>query len=299
MFQRLKVGLALGGGAARGLAHIGALKALEESKIPIHYIAGCSMGAIIGGLYALNPNALSIEAQIQKYLADEVFIKTKMEFLQNPGLENGGGFFYRFGKYIKKKVFYSLSLIKMAFISQEIVEENSRYLFGDNRFNDTKIPFCAVASDINKAEEVILTQGPLGKAVSASCAIPGIMPLQNIDGHVLIDGGCLDLVPIEPVRTIGARYVIAVDVSKKTVKEKGRYETSLDIVLRSGEISQSALFHCQLKKADFILRPPVSSIHWGDFSRSDEAIRLGYESVKQEIPRIKKALLYRRLISIP
>jgi len=298
VFKRLRIGLALGGGAARGLAHIGALKALEEADIPIHYISGCSIGSIVGGLYALRPNARIVETQIRDYLAHEVFNKTKMDFLQNSNLQDGGGFFYRFRNYIKKGVVYSLALIKISFISPEIVEENNHYLFGDKEFKHTIIPFCAVASDINNACEIVLTQGSLGKSISASCAIAGIMPIQKIEGKYLVDGGYLDLVPIEPVQNMGATFVIAIDVSKESAVEEGVYNNSLDIVLRSGEISHNALFHIQLKKADMVIHPAVSSIHWADFSKFEETVKIGYESVKNEIPRIKKALFFRRFLPI-
>lgn len=174
------IGLALGGGSVRGLAHIGVLKVLEEEGIPVSYIAGTSIGAVIGGAYCSGLKATEIE---------EIALTTPFQDLMDFTIPKKG---LLIGRKIEK-------------FMNKITREKS--------FKDLLIPFSVIATDLEKAEEVILTKGNVARAIRASIAIPPFFNPVLIGGHVLADGGLVDPVPVNVVKEMGADKVIAIDVS--------------------------------------------------------------------------------------
>ena len=180
--RRKKVGLALGSGAARGFAHIGVIKVLEENRIPVKMIAGTSMGALVGALYAAGLSGNDLEE-----IACNVDLKTTAKlFVPTPSL---GGL-----------------------VNGNRIAELLQSLVGDVSIRSLKIPFAAVAVDIESAEEVIITDGSLIGAIRASISIPGIFTAANYQNRFLVDGGLLNPVPVDVVRNMGANFVIAVNV---------------------------------------------------------------------------------------
>ncbi|MGB9698071.1 MAG: patatin-like phospholipase family protein [Thermodesulfobacteriota bacterium] len=300
MAKLIKVGLALGGGGARGLAHIGVLQALEEEKIPIDLITGTSMGALVAGVYALYPQSQTVIKKFQDYLSSKTFQKTNPEFLHDHGdkeFSKFEGIFQRFSRFIKKGVFYSQSLAKKSAISEEIFQQNIEFLLDDVEIQDTAIPLAVVALDLKSGEEAVIKRGSLRKAISASCAIPGILPPVKFQGKELIDGGWIDKVPIHPLREMGADVIIAVDVAEG-LDDVEDLSTGLGIFLRSYEISRYALSTWQLKEADVVISPDVSNIHWADFGHFDHCLQAGISATKQKMPVIKKLIRHKKIKKI-
>src|SRR5438445_786537 len=186
MFEGFKVGLALGGGAARGLAHIGVLKTLEESQVPIDLIVGTSVGALVGGVYATTRSAAATEERFRRFIFSKQFKRSKFDFLKE-SRQARPGLLYNFVSLVKKGIFYSFSMAKTSWISAEHFEHNINALLDDVRIEETRIPFAACAADITRGEEVLLQTGSLRRAVSASSAVPGLLPPVAIDGRLLID----------------------------------------------------------------------------------------------------------------
>jgi NTE family protein len=166
----------------------------------------------------------------------------------------GGRIFYGFASLIKEGFFYSQSLRRKAPISEEEFAQNMNLLLEDIRLEETQIPFAAVALDLNEGKEVVLRRGSLRMAVSASCAIPGILPPIRIEGRELEDGGWVDRVPVRPAREMGANLVIAVEVAEG-IYESGDLTTGLDIVLRTNEICHFTLGQLQLEEGDIVIQP--------------------------------------------
>jgi NTE family protein len=294
MGKLLKIGVALGGGGARGLAHLGVLHALDLEGIPIDLIAGTSMGAIVGGVYALEPQGDRAFEHFQRYLESEEFQKTNPEFLHEyikPSLE---GIFHRFTTFIRRGYFYTQSLTRKAPISEESFSENINFLIGPVMIEETRIPLAVVALDLKTGREVVLKQGSLRKAVGASSAIPGILPPVEIDGQQLVDGGWIDRVPVAPLRQMGADLIIAVDVAEE-LQDTSSLETGLDIVLRTYDICQHALCEMQLREADVVLRPDVAGIHWSDFGHLQECLQAGEKVVADQIEEIRTKIKSRTL----
>lgn len=297
MARLIKIGLALGGGGAKGLAHIGVLEALEEEKIPVDFISGTSMGALIAGLYALHPQSEKVIKRFQDYLGSRTFQRTNPEFLHeqvDKELSKFEGIFQRFARFIKKGFFYTQSLAKKSAISEEIFRQNMELLLDDVKIENAAIPLAVVALDIKSGEEIIIRNGSIRKAVSASCAIPGILPPIKIQGRELVDGGWIDRVPVRPLRDMGADLVIAVDVAEG-LEEVEDLTTGLGIFLRSYEISRIALSRCQLKGADLVISPDVSDIHWADFGHFDYCRQVGKEAARKKIPEIKKLMRNKKI----
>lgn len=292
MSKLFKIGVALGGGGARGLAHLGVLSALERENIPIDLLAGSSMGALVGGVYALHPRIEFVVEQFRRYLESKEFQKTNPEFLHEhdygskPYLE---GIFHRFAAFIRKGYFYSQSLTRKAPVSEENFAENINFLLDSVGIEETQIPLSVVTLDLKTGKEVVLREGSLRKAVSASCAIPGILPPVGMKEWQLVDGGMIDQVPVWPLRGMGADLVIGVDVAEDLATDQ-EFDTGFDIVLRTFDICQRALSEFQIKEADVILRPDVSWIHWSDFGHFNECMKAGEKAVEENLEVIRSKI---------
>ncbi len=286
-----KVGLALGGGAARGLAHVGFIKVLEEEGIPIHAIAGTSMGAIVGGKYALNPSAKVLEEDLNRFLESDIFRKAHLDFLTEEEEEEKGarGIFLHMARYISKRVYYTLAANQRSMIKEETFWSIMEYLIPDVPMAFTRIPFAATAVDLRSGVEVILQGGSLREAVAASCALPGMLPPVEIGDYELVDGGWLDLVPGSVARDLGGHVVIGVWVGSD-LGEACCWDNSIDILSRADEITRHYLGIYRLNECDVVVAPQVGHISWADFEKASEAIKAGEEAARLALPTIKKAM---------
>ena len=248
-----KIGLALGAGAARGFAHIGVIKKLESENIPIHCISGCSMGSIVGGLYARGMEIDMIEG-----LATNLDHRKWMDVgVPRKGLLRG------------KKI---LELL--------------RFLLRDYNFEDLHLPFACLAADIQNGMEVVIKDGDVAKAIRASISIPGIfVPWVDEKGRVLVDGAVLKRVPIKACKELGAHKVIAVDVDFQI--EDVKVDTIFDVILQSMSIMQKEIMNYKLTGGDLIIKPNVNKIKPGQFERADEAIQIGEEACSEVIEDLK------------
>ncbi|HEX9426148.1 MAG TPA: patatin-like phospholipase family protein [Candidatus Polarisedimenticolia bacterium] len=296
MFEGFKVGLALGGGAARGLAHIGVLKVLEENEIPIDLIVGTSIGALVGGVYATTRSAAATEKRFLDFVFSKEFKRAKFDFLRE-SREARPGLLYNFISLVKKGIFYSFSMAKTSFISAEHFEHNINSLLDDVPIESTRIPFAACAADITRGREVMLRSGPLRRAVSASSAVPGLLPPVPWEGRLLIDGGWMSKVPVIPALRLGADMVIGVDVSKE-IEDTAGFRNGLNIMVRANAIKAEALKEMQCRFADVLIAPEVDHIHWADFSSIVESIRLGEDETRRKIEAIQRQIKSARWSSL-
>jgi NTE family protein len=297
MGKWFKVGVALGGGGARGLAHLGVLCALEREQISFEFLAGTSMGALVGGVYALTPRCDFAVDQFRRYLESKEFQKANPDFLREPEQETTTSFkgiFHRFSTFIKKGVFYSQSLTRKAPISEEDFIQNISFLLAPVNMEKTQIPLAVVALDLKTGEEVVLREGSLQKAVGASCAIPGILPPVRLGEMILVDGGWINRVPVGPLRKMGADFAVAVDVAEG-VNESMDFETGLDIVLRTNDITQHSLSQMQLKEADIIIRPDLAGIRWSDFHRLEDCLKAGEDAAMEKADEIRSLIRRRKM----
>ncbi len=285
----LRVALALGGGAARSLSHIGVIEGLEAHGIEVDIVTGTSMGAVIGALYAERRDIAAVRAKIDGYLSSEAFRRSRFAFMRDKDAQEGEGIFWRFSQFSRKTYFYWISISRRAFVPEEMTRQNFELLVNKGRIEDLKLPFAAVALDIVTGEEVVLDSGELLPAMMATCALPGILHPVQIDGRLLADGGWINAVPVETAIAKGADFVIAVDVSR-SIGEFEEPASGLDIVFRCDTISRYALSTEKMRRADIVLSPDVRHLHWADFSEADEVISRGREELERNIDAIKSAL---------
>jgi NTE family protein len=284
-----KICLALGGGAARGLAHLGVLKVFEDAKLPVDMIAGTSLGALVGGLYASNPDAEYWIGRVDQYLRSFRSRKTRLEFIRR--LEqpvNNHGFFADMANLIRKGYFWGVTATKPAFISEKEYEDFLNPLIPDIDINQTKIPFTCVATDIFNGKRVVYESGSLRTAIRGSCALPGIFPPVRDGEMMLVDGGWVERVPVICAQNMGADVVIAVDVSSEIAKFEDT--SGLDIVLRADAVTRVFLNELLLDEADVTIHPTVGHVHWADFSNPRELIRQGELSTLERMVAVRSAI---------
>ncbi|MGB6606822.1 MAG: patatin-like phospholipase family protein [Atribacterota bacterium] len=285
--EKLKVGLALGGGGARGLAHIGVLKILERENIPIDLITGTSMGAIIGGAYALKKDISAIEKIAEKYSKISEF---NIDFSFSEKERKDKPFFLKkMSDFLKKGYILNLELRRKYIDEGEGIKKIIKDLVGDKAFTDTKIPFAVVAADLVKGEKVILNQGKLFDALLASSSIPGMFPPVILDKKILVDGGIVDVVPIQAAQSLGANFVIGVNVGQ-TLKKRVEFDNAVEIFFRSDSITSAELRKLQLSFADVVITPKIGRFHWSDFSKPEQCIREGEIAAQNIILELKKKL---------
>lgn len=282
-----KFGLALGGGGARGLAHVGVLKVLEAEKIKIHAISGCSMGAIVGGLYAYFGNASEVEDFVFKAIKHPRFVELGTDKLkENRQLDKS--YFDQFFDYIGARVQALKSLSSLSYFDEELT--NGIYeMIPDVPIEKFKIKFSAIATDLLSGEEINFTQGSFRKIIKASSAIPGIFPPVRFNNYFLIDGSTSESVPAAKVREIGAKRVLGVDVTRsiKTINEP---QNVFEMLYRAEDITSYHLSLLRLKEADMVIHPDVKHLSWADFDQTKEIILAGEIAAKENLTEIKKLI---------
>jgi len=281
-----KLGLALGGGGARGLAHIGVLKTLEKEGVEISAITGCSMGAVVGGLYAFYGSATKVEDHMLKILQSPKFQELPFDELKKDENPTDKNYFEEIIDYIGMRLYAFKSLQNTSFLEEELAIEIFTSI-PDEKIENLKIKFSAIATDLLSGEEINFTRGGLQKVLQASAAIPGIFPPVNIDKYHLVDGSASESVPVGKVKEIGADRVLAIDVTHN-LKTIDKPVNIIDILYRAEDITSFHLSKERLREADLIISPKVKEFYWADFDKAEEIIAMGEEAVKESIEDIRK-----------
>lgn len=284
-----KFGLALGGGGARGLAHIGVLKVLEQNGIEIHSITGCSMGAIIGGLYSFYGNTKQVEDFVFEVINHPKFLELGIDKLDEKNILNKN-YFVQFFDYVGTKVQALRTLNRLSYFDEQLTEEMYTVI-PDVPIEKFKIKFSAITTDLISGEEINFTEGSLRRIIKASSAIPGIFPPVRYKGYLLIDGSASESVPASKVREIGADRVLAIDVTRelKIIEEPSNV---FEILYRAEDISSYHLSMVRLKEANLVISPNVKNLNWADFDEAEKIIAAGEMVAKENLDNILN--LYRK-----
>jgi len=287
--RSLKIGLALGGGGARGLAHIGVLKVLQREGVPIHAIAGTSMGAIVGGAFSLYQDAHFLEQQAFR-IREKIPEFEKISITDLP--KHRRFVIHRFLTFLKEIYLLNLGATRKWFVDQDTARKLLVEIFDEKEFSDSKIPFTAVSTDLRTGEEIPLREGKMVDAVLASMSIPGYFQPIEMGSHLLVDGGVTSLVPVDAVRQLGVDVVIAVNVERGVWRQ--RFDHGIDILFQVDDIRGSELNRMKLASADVVICPKVQHINWAQFSRMEEVIRRGEEAAREALPEIKRVISYKK-----
>lgn len=284
MPQKRKIGLTLGGGGARGFAHLGVLIALEENDIPIDFISGTSMGAVIGAARAIGVDLDKLRRLVSCLDINEL-LQVSNSTIREVQKAIGRGLI----EYVRGSDWH----INDSF-PQDLarIYELFSLLTANKDFSDTVLPFAVVAADLETGEKVVITEGKLYKAVVASSAIPGTFSPVEYQGRYLIDGGVIEKVPASVTIDMGADVVIAVDTGAPLTRS---VNTTLDALLQSQRIASHELTRLQLEKARqrvdgrfLLLRPEVGWITMLAFEHVAEAIDAGKEEAYAHMDEIKR-----------
>ncbi|OLS41992.1 esterase [Bacillus sp. MRMR6] len=250
-----KIGLVLGSGGARGFAHLGVIKVLKEAGIPIHLIAGSSMGALVGSFYGAG---------------------IEIDHL------------YKLSTAFKRKYFLDFTVPKMGFIAGKRVKEFIKVFTHGKNIEELDLPVGIVATDLLTGEKVVFTQGPVAEAVRASISIPGIFVPEKYNGRILIDGGVSDRVPVSVAKEMGADFIIAVDVSG--VERNAEMTSIYDVIMQSIDIMQKEIINNRAIASDIMIRPPVETYSSRAFTNIEEIIKLGEEETYKHLEEIKSSI---------
>lgn len=255
--KRKKIGLALGGGGARGFAHIGILKVLEEADITVDMIAGTSMGAIVGAFYCSGMKPRLIE---------------------------------RLSSFIQRNHWMDLTFPRLGLVSGDKLEQFMMVLTKSANFSDLKKPLAVVATNLCNGDRVVIKEGQVARAVRASAAIPGVFCPVEYEGMTLVDGVVVERVPVLAARELGADIVIAVDLG---IYLDTKFNHIFDVVLQCMDIMSRDLSRMITDKADLVLNPQLQHVSPGQFHKSEEAIKAGEDAARCMLPQIKELLNYK------
>ena len=283
-----KFGLALGGGGARGLAHIGVLKIIKNENIKIDFITGCSMGAIVGGMYAFYGNVQKVEEFFFKAIQHPKFIELNIDKMPEQRARLDKNYFEQFFDYIGIRLQALRSLNRLSHFDENVANEIYE-IIPDIPIEKLKIKFSAIATDLISGAEINFTKGSLRDIIKASSAIPGIFPPVKYKGYLLVDGSASESVPAGRVREIGADRVLAVNVMRQ-IKSVEQPQSVIDILYRAEDITSYHLSNLRLEEADIIIRPKVNDLSWADFDKIEEIISAGEEATSVKITEIKKLI---------
>ncbi|RKY55383.1 MAG: hypothetical protein DRP89_03435 [Candidatus Neomarinimicrobiota bacterium] len=290
--MKTKIGLALGGGGARGFAHLGVLKVLEEDGISIDFITGTSMGAVVGAMYAQNPDSEAIIKLFEDFLASQDYDSLGLKYIV-PQNEENPSFMSHLVRVVAKRIVVNFAQSRTGIIKIKRLSDAISSLIDNGDFHDTKIPFGAVATDLNSGKTVVFKEGNIRKAVMLSSSLPGFIPPEPINGKLLTDGGVTAPVPVDEVREMGADIVIGVCVGINQIKSL-KNPHIIDIISRTESIRGFYLSKLQLEKADVSLHPDVKDAHWSEFLKYKEFINAGIVEAQKKLPEIHDAIRKKR-----
>jgi NTE family protein len=257
--NRPRIGLALSGGAARGIAHVGVLRALEENAIPIDAIAGASAGALIGGAYAAGLSITQLEAMARTF---------------------------------RWRHMGRIAFSRLGLQSNAPMEKFLRARLPVTRFEDLRIPFAALATDLKNGTAVVMRDtGDLTFAIRASICLPAFyVPVRDPEGRLLVDGGLVANLPISYTRDLGGDIVIAVDAGADGARFMDRPRTALGVLTQVFVAVERIVSNQEAAKADLIITPKVGHIRWDETRRADEFLKIGYETALESIESIKNLI---------
>lgn len=298
MTGRPKIGLVLGGGGAKGAAEVGVLKVIEQAGISIDYIAGSSIGAVVGGLYAAGYSANELETMFQTQEWLSLLTDRKAAF-SNEVYKTEDGVTYIFGFPVMDKNSSGFGMMRGGRIEQLL--DSMVSVRGCTEFESLRIPFRCVAADMRTAKEVVLSKGILAHGIRASMAIPGIFKPVNKGDYMLVDGGLLNNLPVDVCKAMGADIIIAIDLQQEEKQPRKQADTTLlsslaDFLGLGGVIEWFAnrpdiRKHVENKKlADIYIRPDIPDFDVTSFGNKNSAkmIKAGEDAARQHWEELLK-----------
>ncbi len=266
--RKVKIGLALGGGAARGFAHIGVIKALEAQGIVPDIVVGTSAGSVVGALYAAGNDAKALQKMAVDLDESAISDWALPLFGKSSGVLKGEAL--------------------QSFVNKAV---------GNRTIEKLKMPFGAVASDLKTGQPILFQRGNTGMAVRASSAVPGVFQPVKIGEHTYVDGGLVAPVPVRFAREMGAEFIIAVNIS--TQAEAQATNSSLEVIMQTFSIMGQRINQLELRDADIVIQPPLGKMGSAEFTNRSGAMQAGERATLAVMPQLKQKLKARRETPAP
>jgi NTE family protein len=287
--QKIKFGVALGGGGSRAMTHLGVLTVLQDAGIRIDAVAGSSMGAILGAMYAFQPDAAEVKRQAFRYFAGSSLFGLTPKPPKNDGLQPRYGLWGGIKKYVRTVTISNIISFRKSLLRKNQAHQAIDDLLPDADIEDAQIPFACNALNLTDAMLETFTTGKLRPAVKAGTAVGVVFPPYHHAGKVYVDAAPVASVPVEACRRLGAEVVLAVDI-RTPVPVPMAIQNGFDVISRVEMIESNLINSREAAQADFLLRPEVGDVFWGDFTRLEGVIAAGEKAASEMLGEIKAAL---------
>lgn len=289
--SKLKIGLALGGGGARGAAHIGVLKVLHNNGIIPDVIGGASAGAVIGAMYAATQDPDWIDKRFKEFMSSDVYTELGVERLQSD--QNPDSVIGQVAKFVQNRVVIARALTRTSIIKKDRLVKAFDYLIPVKTFKELKIQLNVYATDLQSGETICYNSGDLIDAVTQSGSIPGFVEPTEQKDKLIVDAGVSAPLPVRELKN-KANFVIGVDISRGAPTEPLKKVNIIEIITRAERITSQYYTDMLAKESDFLIRPDVLGLHWSEFNRFEELVENGRIEAEKKIEDLKKAIKYRK-----
>ena len=289
--SKLKIGLALGGGGARGAAHIGVLKVLHNNDIIPDVIGGTSAGALIGAMYAATQDPEWVDKRFKEFLNSEPYKEMGVDRLQSD--QNPESVIGQVTKFVQNKLVFAMALTRTSIINKNRLTKAFDYLIPVKTFEELMIPLNVYATDLQSGETICYSSGDLIDAVTQSGSIPGFVEPTEQGDKLIVDAGVSAPLPVCELKD-KANLIIGVDISRGAPKEPMKKVNIIEIITRADRITSQYYTNLLAKRSDFIIRPNVLGLHWSAFNKYDILVENGVKAAKDRIVKLKHLIRYRK-----
>jgi len=285
--KKYRNALVLGGGGAKGFAHLGAVTVLEREKLRPDMICGTSAGSLAGAFYAIYADRITELDNIERTREFKILQTLKLDAVEFE--KERQGLFMKTVSAVKKKFLLVKMLRDNALAKREDVEPVFRQLFGDMTFENLPITLVAAAFDLVSGRDVCIKSGPLWKGILASCSIPGILPPVEYDGMLLVDGGITNRLPVKCAILSGAQNIIVIDLCQPLMPAR-EMNSVVNIHLRTDAILASRFDLYNKNMADLVMETGLEDMRWNDFAKYGYAMEKGRKMARENLPEIKRIM---------
>ncbi len=283
--QEIKIALLLGGGGARGLAHIGVLRALENANVPIAAIAGTSIGAIVAAEFSRKQSSGWCQKMFERFARSESFKALGLDKV-NKDMQRGQGFWNTILSGLRENVLIAMALRRQSIVPREKIDAVLTEFVADGQLSELPIPVRIAASDLKTCRTVCFRSGSILGAARASTSLAGYFPPIRDDGHLLVDGEATSIIPIDCLAGLGITHTLAIDVSG-SVWPDWEITTALQALLRQQELERSYFRSYLHRLCDLVVHPELPGGFWTDFDRVEEFVEAGYNAMMAALPKLK------------
>ncbi len=287
--QNKKLGLALGGGGSRALSHLGVLSVLQREGIRIDAVAGSSMGAILGGMFAATQNAEDVTERAVKYFQKSSLFGSSRKPSRNDGLQARTGIMGWIGKYIATASIANWVSLRRSLLRKNPARAAIKTLLPESGIDSLPLPFAAVALNLSKGETTTFTNGSIQDAANAATAVGIVYPPYEINEELYVDAAPISSVPVFAARNLGVDVVVAIDI-RSPLPYPFPIQHGFDVLRRIESMESKIINDREADTADILLKPDTGNVFWGDFTNLAPIIQAGEDAIIPQLAHLKGLL---------